>query len=371
MIKKNLYEVIIDDIMGNIKNNQFSFEKPICTEKSISEQYGVSRITAKRALTELERDGVLYRKRGSGSFVCRDILSKQPDSPKPDQPVQADRAMKKVVAFVLPFDITRGGAMDIVRAAGDLLSENGYYLSLHISDRNQRKEKMIIEQLYKQDVSAVIYYPTNNSIHVDELMMFVLEDKPVVVIDLLHDCNFIYSIVSDNVNGQKMLTQRLIDQGHRQLAYVFNVPIDKVPSIRDRFYGYCMALKENGIKMNWDLVNSKAPEESEGLKEVVNGLIKNGATAIMTENDEVAFRVQQACNSLGISVPQDVSIAGFDDSRFATAYGADLTSVHQDFHAMGELAARIIITDLAHQHNYEYRQVLPVQLIERSSTRPV
>ena len=182
MIKKNLYEVIIDDIMDNIKNNQFSFEKPICTEKSISEQYSVSRITAKRALTELERDGVLYRKRGSGSFVCRDILSKQPEGSKADQPVQTDKAMKKVVAFVLPFDITRGGAMDIVRSAGDFLSENGYYLSLHISDRNQRKEKIIIEQLYKQDVSAVIYYPTNNSIHIDELMKFVLEDKPVVVL---------------------------------------------------------------------------------------------------------------------------------------------------------------------------------------------
>lgn len=369
MIKKNLYEVIIDDILQTIKNNQFSFEKPICTEKSLSEQYGVSRITAKRALMELERDGVLYRKRGSGSFVCRDILTRQGEIQKAAPPASVDKSAKKVVAFVLPFDITRGGVMEIIRAASDCLSENGYYLSLHISDRNLKKEKTIIEQLFRQDVSGIIYYPTNNSFHVDELMMFVLEDKPVVILDLLHDCNFIYSVVSDNINGQRELTQRVIDQGHRRIAYVFNVPIDKVPSIRDRFYGYCSALKDNGIALDWNLVNNKAPEEPEALKVVVGDLIKQGATAILTENDEVAFRVLQACNSLGVSVPQDISLAGFDDSRFATTYGADLTSVRQDFHTMGELAAKIIISDLARHHSYEYRQILPVQLVERGSTR--
>lgn len=369
MIKKNLYEVIIDDILANIRNNQFSFEKPICTEKSISEQYGVSRITAKRALTELERDGVLYRKRGSGSFVSRDIFSKQPESAgaAPGQ----EKSDKKVVAFVLPFDITRGGAMEIVRSAGECLSENGYYLSLHISDRNLKKEKTIIEQLCSQDISALIYYPTNNSFHVDELMLFVLEDKPVVIIDLLHDCNFIYSVVSDNLMGQKALTQRLIDLGHRKIAYMYNVPMDKVPSIRDRFYGYCSALKENGLKLDWDLVNGKTPEESEALKDALKSLLDHGATAIMTENDEVAFRTLHACKSLGIRVPEDVSLAGFDDTRFTTDYGADLTTVHQDFRGMGELAARIVLSDLSGQHSYDYRQVLPVQLVERSSTRAV
>ena len=168
-----------------------------------------------------------------------------------------------------------------------------------------------------------------------------------------------------------MLTQRPIDQGHKKIAYVFNVSIEKVPSIRDRYYGYCMALKDNNIKLDLDMINSKTPEESEGLREVVEDMLKKGATAIETENDDVAFRVLQVCKSLNVNVPEDVSIAGFDDSKIATEYGADLTSVHQDFHAMGELAAKIIVSDLAGQHHYEYRQVLPVQLVERTSTRVI
>jgi DNA-binding LacI/PurR family transcriptional regulator len=106
------------------------------------------------------------------------------------------------------------------------------------------------------------------------------------------------------------------------------------------------------------------------VRQAVESLLKLGVTAIEAENDEVAFRVAQACRSLGARVPQDVSVAGFDDSMIATAYGADLTTVHQDFRGMGELAAKIAVSELSGRHEYDFRQVLPVSLVERSSTGP-
>ena len=368
MIKKNLYEVIIDDILTLIKKNQYSYDKPICTEKSLSEQYGVSRITAKRALMELERDGVLYRKRGCGSFVRQDFQLKQTDTLKSVIRQPSADGMKKLIAFILPFDITNGGAMDIVRAAGDILSDNGCYLTLHISDRSFKREKVIIEQLQHQDVSAIIYYPTTNVIHVEDLIPFVLEDKPVVLLDLSTDCNFIYNIVSDNFTGQKTLTEYLIAQGHRSIAYLYNGDLDRIPSIRDRFFGHCTALKENDLSIDWSLINNKAPKDSNGLEEIVQGFLRAGATAIVTENDETAYNVLQACKSLNLNVPQDVSVTGFDDSRWATSYGADITTVQQDFRAVGELAARIVIDVLSKQDSYSRSHVLPVRLIERTST---
>ena len=76
---KPKYEIIKEDILAQIRKNDFSYSEPLCTEKQLSEQYQVSRITAKHALTDLEQMGVLYRKRGVGSFVC----SKCSQSSKP------------------------------------------------------------------------------------------------------------------------------------------------------------------------------------------------------------------------------------------------------------------------------------------------
>ena len=82
-IKKPKYEVIIDDILAKSRNNDFSYETVLCTEMQLTEEYGVSRITAKRALTDLEQRGVLYRKRGVGSFVARNALSNLNPQPQP------------------------------------------------------------------------------------------------------------------------------------------------------------------------------------------------------------------------------------------------------------------------------------------------
>ena len=68
--KTPFYQIIIDDILAQIAAGSFSYDQPICTENSLIEQYGFSRITVRRAMTELENRGILYRKRGVGSFVC-------------------------------------------------------------------------------------------------------------------------------------------------------------------------------------------------------------------------------------------------------------------------------------------------------------
>ena len=63
-----LYQIIIDDILAQIAAGSFSYDQPICTENSLIEQYGFSRTAP--AMTEFENRGILYRKRGVGSFVC-------------------------------------------------------------------------------------------------------------------------------------------------------------------------------------------------------------------------------------------------------------------------------------------------------------
>ena len=95
---KPKYEMIKETLLARIHAGDFSFDESFCTEKMLSEQHHVSRITAKRAIEDLEQQGILYRKRGVGSFVSRSL---SPDSKATDTP--------KMISLLLPFATTQAG----------------------------------------------------------------------------------------------------------------------------------------------------------------------------------------------------------------------------------------------------------------------
>lgn len=99
--KTPFYQIIIDDILAQIAAGSFSYDQPICTENSLIEQYGFSRITVRRAMTELENRGILYRKRGVGSFVCH------PEELAPALPETSSSPAGKLFAFVFPFHVSK------------------------------------------------------------------------------------------------------------------------------------------------------------------------------------------------------------------------------------------------------------------------
>ena len=103
---KPKYEMIKETLLARIHAGDFSFDESFCTEKMLSEQHHVSRITAKRAIEDLEQQGILYRKRGVGSFVSRSL---SPDSKATDTP--------KMISLLLPFATTQGNRK-LKRCAG-------------------------------------------------------------------------------------------------------------------------------------------------------------------------------------------------------------------------------------------------------------
>lgn len=151
-VNKPKYETIMEELLARIHNNDFSYDTAFCTEKQLSTQYNVSRITAKRAITDLEQRGILYRKRGVGSFVSHNALNNLSAPVKP-------ATDSKMVSFLLPFDITKGNLFQTLEVVNNALSSNGYFMSLYISDISSSKETANIKLLLSQNVSGLIYYP--------------------------------------------------------------------------------------------------------------------------------------------------------------------------------------------------------------------
>lgn len=104
--------MIKETLLARIHAGDFSFDESFCTEKMLSEQHHVSRITAKRAIEDLEQQGILYRKRGVGSFVSRSLspVSKTTDTPK-------------MISLLLPFATTQGNISEAIGSLSAVLAE--------------------------------------------------------------------------------------------------------------------------------------------------------------------------------------------------------------------------------------------------------
>lgn len=371
--KKNLYEIIIDDIYSRIQKGDFSYDEPICTEKQLSLQYNVSRITAKRAITDLEHQGILYRKRGVGSFVARDSAVKRPNTPAASQPSNS-------FTFLLPFDVAKGGLIDTVTEISAKLNTFGYFIGMYITGDNASKEKYTIRQLLEQNTAGIVYYPKSNKIYLDLLNNFVINGKPVIIIDKTTDCSYIHNVVSDNFEGGKLLTEHLISLGHKKITFLSNASIDETSSVRDRFGGYIHTLRKYGISTNAEnivnglgfLTESAAVSQASNpqLNAVIKGLYDSGVTAIEAENDQVAYSVILSCRELGLNVPKDISICGFDNTAWAQKTDIGITTVSQDFPEIGRQVSQILLSSLKDPSYPPQKIIVPVKLIPRGSTQP-
>lgn len=364
---KPLYIQIIDYLINLINSKKILPDQKLPSEQELADLFGVSRITSKRALVELEREGLIYRIRGSGSFVS-------PQNPARDKD-------NKMLAFVLPFNSSVGRTMDTIKGATEYLKIRGYYLSIHSTDRSWKKEQEALNELPEQ-FAGIIYYPISDQNNLTILNNIYLNNYPIVSIDINFESVPINYVISDNFQGGYTAAEFLIKNGHRQIAYVSGVPIETRVSVRQRYFGYCKALKDYSIPLNSALIKlgnvksvgtifEMSNEQNKETKLMLEELLCNGVTAICTENDYVAINLERNCRHMGVQIPEQLSIIGFDNINLSYNIAVPLTTIEQDFYEIGKTAAEIVVKGIENnKYNYE-KIVLPIKLIERQSTRAI
>lgn len=364
---KSLYRIIYDFLREKIENQEYQMNEQLPTEAELAEQFQVSRITSRRALAELERHGYIYRKRGSGSYVKAPI---KPDSLKRG----GQDGLQRLISMILPFE-DASGMIDYIQGASNLLNSMGYYLSIHQSGGDSEKERSLIRTLRDQGIPGMIFYPINDTNNYDVLHALHLEDYPIVTIDKNFESIPIGSVVSDNFAGGYMAATKLIELGHRKIGFVSSVSIESTSSVRNRYFGYCRALKDNRLPVDNDIIILNAIEQArnnktEWLSSLFEVFHQHGVTAIQAENDLVAIDLLKFAAEAGVEIPQQISIVGFDNHELTKHLEIPLSTVEQDFYGIGQKAAQMVI-ELLESRNLPENLVLPVRWIERESTGPV
>ena len=341
-----LYQTIYDDIIKQIKNNQLEPGDKLPTEFEMIDHYGVSRITVSRALQELARNGFIIRYRSKGSFVSE-------QKPKTSSYTTNSFPTSNNLAFVMP--VSNGTIPQMLFAMQHAAQKKNYVLSIFNSEKSLKKERDILNQLADMPLAGIICYPIESYDNVSYYSPFIIRGTPLVAMDKTIPYKEVPCIKSDNYGCAYKMAQYLISKGHTRIAFYSHNLKDE--NEKRRFEGYLNALINNGISPCADYFleidkdsnpqNMMAENNSEihniiheQLKKLMS--LENRPTALFCAFDLIAAYVQQQAAKLGISIPEDLSVVGFDNLPLCEHLQIPLTSVTQDFKAMGNKAIDLI-----------------------------
>ncbi len=173
-----------------------------------------------------------------------------------------------------------------------------------------------------------------------EVIELVNSDFPVVTID--HVFNEAISVMSDNIQGMRQLVEYIVSQGHRKIAYIYGT---KSSVTHNRLVSFNNVLSENHIILPEEYYQKAMYRNADKTEEITEYLLKlpNPPTCIIAPDDYSAFGAMNAIRRLGLSIPEDISLAAYDGILTAQALEPNLATIKQDTERIGEEAARQLI----------------------------
>jgi LacI family transcriptional regulator len=256
---------------------------------------------------------------------------------------------------------------DLIHGSVEAAQVAGYPLIFGDSDEDPARESEILEELAEERVAGVLLAsaagPTKGLRRLLDLGI------PIVAVDRRLPGLPIDTVTIDGELGEYGAVQHLIGLGHRRIA-MMGGPIH-LSTIADRERGYRRALEDAGIEPDPALI-AHGDLRQETARDLTPRLmvLEDPPTAVVTINDLSTIGALLALRSLGLRVPQDVSIVGFDDVPGSVLYDPPLTTVAQPVHEIGQRAIELVARRVASPDVPFEEVVFGTHLLVRGSTAP-
>ncbi len=271
------------------------------------------------------------------------------------------------IGLIMP-DITNPFFPEIARGAEDKASEARYSIIFCNTDDSLKQEEKYIEILTEKMVDGFIFAHAADS---EETCTGLNNSKiPVVLIDRdYRNKNVKGRVVVDNESGSYSGVSHLIKGGYKNIVYIGGAFITQ--TAKDRLAGYRRALHENNIDFHEELIKSGSYRSEWGYQALEQFLKeKISFDAVFCGNDMIAFGVMKKLKEVGIKIPEDVGVIGFDDIYVSSMMEPALTTVKQPNYEMGYRAVELLLDVLEKKNENSNRKiVLNTELIVRKSTR--
>lgn len=267
---------------------------------------------------------------------------------------------KNLIGLVVP-DIGFPYSIEIMKGINRAIAETSFDLLLYTTGGIQKDGTIMREQHY---VSLLNNSLTDGAIIVASAAAEFITDAPIIAVDP-HMLNPNYPCVQGtNYRGAIEAMEYLLRLGHRRIAYINGRP--EIASAGIRLQGYRDALLNAGVDLDESLILPGDFSTATGHKRALQLLsLDNPPSAIFAANDQSAIGVFQAADELGVRIPDDLSVVGFDNISEAKYLG--LTTVDQFLADMGYVAIQMLIKLINNEPLDEQIYKMTTKLVERSS----
>lgn len=251
---------------------------------------------------------------------------------------------------------------ELVGSIERALKSSGYFMMMYFTESTEE----LMQTVFSWNVDGMILFGMSKEDCITVRKKF---KKPQVFIDSYID-NIQISGVNiglDDRRGGYMMGKYLIEKGHRKIAFLAD---NFRGSDYERYCGFASAMSEAGMSVgpdNFVKIDSKEDELEESLERICR--ISVNYTAFFCAADFYALMIMNSLRDHGISVPEDISIVGFDDNIYSQLSRPAITTMHQSASQKGELAVKSLIDQLDGKPIQQNWVVLPVQLVERDTVK--
>ncbi|MCX4862049.1 LacI family DNA-binding transcriptional regulator [Streptomyces canus] len=280
------------------------------------------------------------------------------------------RGQTYTIGVMLP-DIRNPFFPEILDGITGRLADTDYQVFLGPGCNGEKEEARVTEAMIDRGMDGLILIaPISPRAHLERIASAV----PTVVVGR-HGHSPVYDTVTDDdVAGAFLIVRHLADLGHRRIAHIEHHETDptriaEMPNAQ-RADGYRQAMRSLGLADEIDIVSTSYTQQGgyEGAKELLTR--PRRPTAVFAGADIVAMGVLEAFTEAGLSVPDDISVAGYDNTTFAAFGPISLTSVDQAGHEIGSNATRILLDRIADRQKKSVQVKLSPTLVPRRTTAP-
>ena len=368
-----IYKRIEDEIKSRIVSGAYPPGGQLPPERDLVDEFNTSRLTVAKSLASLITDGYIVRTRGRGTFVCDPLPSSR-------ECVTTGKNVK-FFHFISPVggsDGETGIRHGLLEGLCDVMSPFGYHVGVKFFKTVEEE----VEHLRRnRDCGGLVVWPARDEAVAKELAELSRSETPFVLVDSYFpeiDCDY---VISANSVGAELMIDYLAGLGHRNLCYL-TVPPEPV-SLSERLSGVIAAMGRHGIPIaeNFGIIpdfhkvasNVHGAANVEFIRDWLKAMLSRPTppTALFCGNDSIAVAVMEVLCEMGVRIPEDLSLAGFDNIDRSAYLPVPLTTVAQDFFEMGRLAGKILLrqeVDREDDLSLQYR--IPPRLVVRDSTAP-
>jgi LacI family transcriptional regulator len=254
----------------------------------------------------------------------------------------------------------------------DCADELGYNALVSITNNNSDFKK-IRDLFYNRTLSGGIFIGAYNDLQ--EIYNLIESGYKLVIIDQDQEHrtkvkeNYII-VNSNNIEGARTATRHLIEYGHSEIAHICGDT--KKLSGTKRLDGYKKEMNEAGLIVRKDyIVDGDFTENSgyECAKKLLTGKKKNNITGIFSSNDSMAIGAMKAIMEMGLKIPDDISIVGYDDIRIASYTSPSLTTIKSSILEMASIATKNLVNFIENGITFTECHTISTELVIRESTK--